>query len=463
MLLVLYGMLASCANIAAPTGGEKDTQPPLLKATSVQDSQLHFKGGPMVFEFDEFIQLHDIRNEFVISPLLKTFPKITAHKRRVILELPDSLLTPNTTYQVSFGKGIQDIHEGNAAQNMSFTFSTGGYFDSLRLSGKVLVAASGLADTTAQVLLYPEENADSNLLKQPPPYRQKVQGGTFEIKNLPNRRFKIYAVRDANQNAYFDAGEWMAFSPNAIQPASAPSPITLYLFQDFLNRGNTQDKDKQNSRLGNAPKTTSNKPATTLTFRVNIDTLQKGKRSFDLKDSIHLVFDKKIMQWDMTKIKLYQDSILDATVKFIPDSQHAALAVDWQQDQLYTLELLPGLATDSNKLTSAGMRYTFRTKRDADYGRLTVRQQINPKAILSLYREVNKVGSFVQSDTVVSFTQLLPGEYRIEILIDENSNNQWDGGNFLKQQQPEVVERWPQSITIKANWENKIDLTQPKK
>ncbi len=57
-----------CANIIPPTGGPKDTLPPvLLTATPVEFSK-HITGNKIVFKFDEYIDVKDIRTELVVEP-----------------------------------------------------------------------------------------------------------------------------------------------------------------------------------------------------------------------------------------------------------------------------------------------------------------------------------------------------------------------------------------------------------
>ena len=62
-------------------------------------------------------------------------------------------------------------------------------------------------------------------------------------------------------------------------------------------------------------------------------------------------------------------------------------------------------------------------------------------------------------DSVSTFTLLNPGNYQINVLQDENGNGIWDTGSFFSTRiQPEITVLFSNEITIKANWENKIDL-----
>ena len=106
----------------APTGGAKDEKPPTLKKISIPDSSLLFKGGKIQFEFDEFLQLKDLSSQLVITPMLPTNPKVTIHKKKLTINLPDSLLLPITTFKFSFGIAVQDLHEENLLTPLIYTF-----------------------------------------------------------------------------------------------------------------------------------------------------------------------------------------------------------------------------------------------------------------------------------------------------------------------------------------------------
>jgi hypothetical protein len=52
-----------------------------------------------------------------------------------------------------------------------------------------------------------------------------------------------------------------------------------------------------------------------------------------------------------------------------------------------------------------------------------------------------------------------PGEYELRILYDTNGNLRWDTGNFFgKKIQPERVVPIRRKLTVKANWDNDVDI-----
>src|SRR6202045_2980966 len=127
ILLVLASKimaLTGCANIIPPTGGPRDSIPPRLISVVPKDSSLNFKTSQIVFSFDEYVELKEIRENLVVSPVPKTDPIVDSKLRTITVRLKDTL-EPNTTYSLNFGKAIRDVNEGNILKNFDYVFSTG--------------------------------------------------------------------------------------------------------------------------------------------------------------------------------------------------------------------------------------------------------------------------------------------------------------------------------------------------
>src|SRR5690348_3643736 len=125
-----------CAQIVAPSGGPKDTIPPVLVRAIPADSSLHFNSKKIILDFDEFVQLQNLNDQLIISPNPKRQPIITAKLKTITIELKDTL-QPNTTYTFNMGNAVQDIDEGNPINEFRYVFSTGSYLDSLELKGSL--------------------------------------------------------------------------------------------------------------------------------------------------------------------------------------------------------------------------------------------------------------------------------------------------------------------------------------
>ena len=176
-----------------PSGGVKDTAAPLLIKSIPVYKELNYKKNKITLYFNEFIEVEDIQNHWIISPLPKSNPQISGGMKSISIELKDKLL-PNTTYSFDFGQSIKDVNEGNVVKNLRFIFSTGNSIDSLTLKGRVLLAENGKVDSSMIVMLY-KNAADSSVKKEKPDYITRVDGkGFFIFKNLPAGLFKIYAL-----------------------------------------------------------------------------------------------------------------------------------------------------------------------------------------------------------------------------------------------------------------------------
>src|SRR5690606_8835431 len=107
----------------------------------------HTKPGKLELRFDEYIVLSDAAKEIQTSPILPVPPVVIVANKKVTVMLPDTLLLDSTTYRISFGKAIQDLHENNPFTGYHYLFSTGTYFDSLWVEGTILHALTGMPDT----------------------------------------------------------------------------------------------------------------------------------------------------------------------------------------------------------------------------------------------------------------------------------------------------------------------------
>ena len=221
--LAIAVILTACAKIVAPTGGPKDITPPKLLHSTPGLKSTNFKGKEIILTFDEFLQLKDAVTQVVISPPPAKQPEIKLKGKSVVLRF-DEALRPNSTYSIYFGDAITDLNEGNAKKNYYFTFSTGDQLDTMEVRGRVYNAQSGLPEKDVIVSLY-NEMTDSLPYKERPFYISKTNvAGDFTIKYLGNKSYKLFALKDANQNLLFDLpSEAIAFDANPVRP-EAPLP-----------------------------------------------------------------------------------------------------------------------------------------------------------------------------------------------------------------------------------------------
>jgi hypothetical protein len=211
-------LLSACAVQRAPEGGPSDTRPPRLDSTaySTPDRSVDFAYDELILTFDEWVKLNDPANQIVVSPLLKKQPEVKIRRRSVVLRFQEPL-RKDLTYTVDFGKAVQDITQGNAAEYLRRVFSPGPKLDSAAVEGTVADAAGGELPENLLALLYEGASAQS-VRDTVPLYLAKVdKQGFFRLQNLRADTFRLVVLLDQNLNYRYDlANEQVAFLDTAL-------------------------------------------------------------------------------------------------------------------------------------------------------------------------------------------------------------------------------------------------------
>lgn len=198
--------LYSCAKQSTPMGGPIDeTNPKVISLTPTQNS-LNIKPETITIEFDEYIKLENASKNIIITPKInKDEIEITAIKNKVNIVLNQEL-EDNTTYVFNFQKSIEDLSEGNSAENLKLVFSTGPSIDSLSVKGNVYYVFPKNQQEYKDVLVGLYLANDSTDFFQTAPYyiTQTDTAGNFQINNIKPGKYRGYAWEDANSNLKAD-------------------------------------------------------------------------------------------------------------------------------------------------------------------------------------------------------------------------------------------------------------------
>jgi hypothetical protein len=131
-----------------------------------------------MLEFNEYLKLKNAKDEIIITPTIKD-PEFSVKKNIVNIELKEKL-KDSTTYSISFRESIQDLNEGNPAEDLHLAFSTGPFIDSLEIAGKVTQLLKGLPAPKFTVALYQSDTF--NIFKHKPVYfTQSNKKGIFKL------------------------------------------------------------------------------------------------------------------------------------------------------------------------------------------------------------------------------------------------------------------------------------------
>jgi len=208
LVIIVLGYLTfftSCANIGMPSGGLKDTIPPVVVRSIPEFNQVNFNDQKIKITFNEFIIVEGLNDKFVVSPPVLKKPIFRTKGKSLIIDLNEKLKS-NTTYSLDFKDGISDNNERNPLRNFRMAFSTGPQLDSLRVVGFIKDAFTLEPIANALVLLY-KGRSDTLVYKTRPDFVGKTdKKGFFAITNLPADTFQIYGLSDADNNMKFTPG-----------------------------------------------------------------------------------------------------------------------------------------------------------------------------------------------------------------------------------------------------------------
>jgi hypothetical protein len=439
-----------CAQIGSPTGGPRDSIPPVLVSAYPALKSTHFKDNKIVLTFNEYVDLQEIQTNVLVSPFPKINPNITFKLKTVTVKLKDTL-KENTTYAINFGNAIRDNNEGNPFKNFTYVFSTGNTIDSLKLNGKVVLAETGKADSTISVVLYRIAH-DTMVQTRKPDYLTKLdRDGNFTFTNLSEGHYKVYALKDGDGGKTYNSKiEVFAFYDTEIFVADSTKPVNLFAY--------AEEKDKKPAGTAStAAKTAADKK---LKYTTSLVSFQQ-----DLLTNLDITFNRPIKTWDSLKITLTDTtnkmipkvlSSLDSTKKII------TLKIPWTEETAYRLLINKEAVKDTlnNQLTKSDT-IRFKSKSKSDYGSLLLRFSNLDTAqhiVIQFLRNEEVVKAVAVTASSWSDKLIEPGEYELRILYDSNRNGKWDPGSYSKKRQPEKAITLDKKLTIKANWDNERDI-----
>jgi hypothetical protein len=210
-----------CANTTTPpSGGDKDTIAPVMKKISPLPGTVNVNPHKtkIVFTFDEYVKIKDANGIF-LSPPLEKKPKATIKGKSVVVSFESDLDT-NTTYTLDLTGAIADNNEGNMFPGFTLVFSTGSKIDSMCLTGLVqdFQTLKPLKGTT--VMLYKDHRDSAVFLNRPYAAAKTDDWGFFSIRNIQDTVYRVYAVKDENNNNKYDPeSERIAFLDSLFRPS----------------------------------------------------------------------------------------------------------------------------------------------------------------------------------------------------------------------------------------------------
>ena len=491
--------------MVTPTGGLKDIDAPVLIKSKPKILSTNFSGKKITLTFNEYLNLKDIQKQLIVSP---GDIEVEVTKQGKNLELSfDKEPSPNTTYIINFGDAISDYTENNITKDFKYIFSTGNNIDSLELKGNILDAFKKEKVKDVIVCLY-KNLVDSVVYKNKPDYTVRAnENGEFKFTNLKENNYKIFAMKESNNNKLYDSEEEeIAFSDSIIKLDVNKKVSTLLMFTEvpqkrkLLNKNITSQKvellfnKKNNINLINLESSidtivySKNKDSILVYFKDKTDTallylnennktdtlrikFPKAPKKTELNISVeNKIIDKQLLikSHDLFKVtmldslQLFEDSVkVNYKIKDISYNIYA-LEYNFNKEKNYRIMVADSVFKSYN----GGYNKKYQSKitfyKVEDFGTVTFLNSSKNK----IYELINERSEIVKrtinktNDNII-YKNVLPGTYRLRIIDDENKNGIWDTGNYLNHQQAEKVEYHISPIKIRANWDLEIQLVKP--
>ncbi len=451
ILLLVSSIFFNCARRGTPTGGPKDSIPPILIKAIPKVETINFDVTKIKIYFDEYIKLEDVKKKLVISPPQKYDPIITplgTASKFISIQILDTL-DPNTTYAFNFGNSIVDNNEGNELENFKYVFSTGSYIDSLKVTGEVTDIVIKESAKNIDVMLYEYDSSftDSIIFKEKPRYIANTLDSTlYELSNLREGKYLLIALKDANFNKIYNPEiDKIGFIMDTIT-IPTDKKFNFSIFKEIPLFEMTRPKEANKGHiifgfLGKAKdvnielltETPSNFNAK-INFEKNKDTINYWYTPFEtdslnflvskddysenftvktrssdidslkilkstnnvlhLIDTFSIETNTPIISVDKTLIKIIDKDTLSVDFSTILSKSKTKLYInfDKKHEQKYALEMLPNTITDIFGISNDTISVNLVTKTPEDYGTININIVSSKKSafIVELLNENNK-------------------------------------------------------------------------
>ena len=262
---LLFLGIASCANIAAPSGGPGKVQPPTIASSSVQSGTTNFNDKEITLEFNNYMNRSSVIENLNISPRAKYTYKWKGKKLNI--KLNDNL-EENTTYTLQLDANYTDYYNNSPKESFVTVFSTGNNIQNGTIHGSIVGTENKLG---IKVFAYniTKINANSiNYSTTEPDYKTTVgTNGNFTISALKDGKYRILAVDDVDKNGLItikqDKIGISCFDPTLIA-GNAEADVNIFINNKLFNTDSTKTKDTNDTKKTDTTSETTSESQKTL-------------------------------------------------------------------------------------------------------------------------------------------------------------------------------------------------------
>lgn len=507
--LVLLVAFSACARQGYPTGGPKDTAPPVVLGCTPQNESRSFAEKEFLIQFDEYVVMKNAENNVIISPPMKQKPEYVLKGKTLHVKLKDTLQT-GATYLFQFKEAIADFTEGNLLPSFEYVFSTGETMDTMMMAGRVEDALRRKPwKETVTLLAYRDGDT------VPAFVTRADKEGNFAFHYIPAGRYNIVAVEDKNRDLKIGDDESIGWLDEQVETTDSIDSTRLSMI-----RISTPDVSRQRvvssampakgrivivtAQPMQHPAVSGEQTVPHLNARRDTLTLWCVNPTCDstvivlsdegLQDTLRIRLtrprrargnitpkEEPLMKSLCTGQSAYYDELWLAFTNPIARQDESKYAEFWTKKDSNRVKCTmtldsTGLRARINAELKSGEDYSIRIPAAAFtdiYGNATdtLMFALKPKdyAILTVNID-NSVGSPLvaelldSKDTVVSrhplagsgtvrFDHIPAGNYKLRVVVDVDGNGRWTTGSYPLRRQPEAFIYYDKALQLRERWE----------
>ncbi len=313
------------------------------------------------------------------------------------------------------------------------------------------------ANDTANLSLFTEINAKVHVLKT----KALEQNRILIVFNAPADSTSIKPLNLASDTIYY----------SYLQYSQTADTVNYWLYTPRLD--SLKFIVKRNNKVldtsvisyfpGKVHKKVSEKPPLNLILNVH-----NNQQDFDYHSAITIQ-----SPYPIAKIKrglIYLTKRKD-TLRFTEDTSglpfSIALHSVLEGDSAYQLFIAPGVFTDYSGRVNDTIKYHFITDMPTFFGTLKLNLKVT-RTIPYIVQLLDAHGNVARQDNItdssamspsggkgvtLNYDALPPANYTIRVIDNVKGTGKWTTGNYMKGIQPAKVYYFPQTITIRSDWD----------
>lgn len=514
--LLIY-FCCSCAIVKTPDGGPKDITPPKIIRENPENLKVNFDKKRIDIIFNEFIQVKDIKQNLMISPSLAEEPDIVVKNNKISIIFKENLkenTTYNLNFgncisDLNEGNVINNYRyifsTGNKIDSGRISGAVKDAFSQKYIAGVIMCLYEKKCDScffNKKPIYYSRSDSSGNFKIE------NIKNDTYRIFALldenNNLRYdygeKIGFVKDlVDVNGNESKVNFELFQERNSVPKLIDSklysdsrfkiifnaPVKEVLVYQQSKEGVQRLKYKKNNSQDSLTVWSIQETTDTLYYRIKYcqtDTVLKGmiKKEENLKkdkkkkliingindlyksEKLNLIFSEPVIRIGKNEITIKKDTIKsEQPLKYsFTDSSMTVLTLDYEiiPGVNYTFIFPDSMFYGIYQTVNDSFIFSTSMKNENELGAITVQINIPGSADHAIAELISSNGDVIRNkifkgNTRISFKNLIPDQYSIRVVLDENNDGKWNSGSLSEKKQPEKVYYLPEKLLLKSNWE----------